>query len=305
MTAKSQSGSRRRTSGGKKNTPAKQVAEGVNPAGGKKPNKPAAALNGTGQILDRLEGKRLALFLDYDGTLTPIVTRPENAILKGKMREVIRDLADHVFVAIVSGRDLDDVRSMVGLDQLYYAGSHGFDIGGPDGMRMQQQEAKERLPQLEAAERKLRGELEGFAGIRVERKRFALAVHFREAASEDESWIEGVVDGVQREHPELRKKGGKKIFELQPDVSWDKGRAILWLLERLDLTGEDVLPAYIGDDVTDEDAFEALAGHGLTIRVGPADEPTRAEFFLSDIDQLENFLAGLLRWLAGEDGNGG
>jgi trehalose-phosphatase len=259
--------------------------------------RPDHALDRIDDIVAPLEDRRLALFLDYDGTLTPIVRRPEDARLSDGMRARLRTLAGRCFVAIVSGRDLDDVRSMVGLEELHYAGSHGFDIRGPGGLQMQQAAAVERLPVLDAAEQSLRQELEGIGGVWVERKRFALAVHFREAADADEDRVEDVVDRVLTEHTQLRKRGGKKIFELQPDVPWHKGRAVLWLMERLQLDGPDVLPAYIGDDVTDEDAFEALAGRGLGIRVGLPDEPTAAGYFVHDTAELERFLHALTECL--------
>ncbi|MGH8721137.1 MAG: trehalose-phosphatase, partial [Burkholderiales bacterium] len=84
-------------------------------------------------ILRAAAGRRLAVFLDYDGTLTPIVERPEDAVLAAQTRAVLRALGQRHAVAIVSGRDLADVRARVGLEGLHYAGSHGFDIAGPRG----------------------------------------------------------------------------------------------------------------------------------------------------------------------------
>ncbi len=252
--------------------------------------RPRPALEHVDEITRQLKGKRLALFLDYDGTLTPIARRPELATLPDGMRERVRALAACAVVAIVSGRDLANVRSLVGLDELYYAGSHGFHIAGPGGVRMEQEAAGSLLAELDDAERRLRRELEGLEGVRIERKRFALAVHFREAAEGMEREVEAIVERTRRMHPGLRMRGGKKIFELQPDVPWDKGRAVLWLLDRLGLAGPDVLPAYSGDDATDEDAFAALAGRGLTVRVGAPEEPTRAVYVLRDVAELERFL---------------
>jgi len=260
-------------------------------------SEPAHALEHIDRITDRLDERRLALFFDYDGTLTPIVRRPEEATLSDDMRALLRDLAKHVTVAVVSGRDLADVREMVKLEELYYAGSHGFDVAGPGGMRMQQEMAREHVPDLDSAEREVTGRLEEIDGAWVERKKFAIAVHFREADESDEPRVEQAVDEVRDRHPRLRKKDGKKIFELQPDVPWDKGRAVRWLLEELDLAGPNVLPVYIGDDVTDEDAFEAIADGGIGIRVGAPDEPTHAGFILRDTDDLERFGRVLLERL--------
>jgi trehalose-phosphatase len=268
------------------------VMENTMSSGSSEPR--ASALEEMDAIMARLAGRRLALFLDYDGTLTPIVRRPEDAVLSESMRTLLRELAGRVTVAIVSGRDLADVQKMVGLDSLYYAGSHGFDAAGPGGMRMQQEEAQHHLPELDAAEGELRDLAAEVDGAWIERKRFAIAVHYRETAEEDVAAVEAAVDKVMDARPRLRKKGGKKIFELQPDVPWDKGRAVRWLLEQLELATPDVLPVYIGDDVTDEDAFVALADVGLGIRVGSPDEPTAATYHLADVDELERFVRNLL-----------
>lgn len=258
---------------------------------------PTPALHHIEHILERLDDRRLALFLDYDGTLTPIVRRPEEALLSDEMRELLRALAQRATVAIVSGRDLADVRDKVGLENLYYAGSHGFDVAGPGDVRMQQEEARTSLPSLDDVEGQLSERLEDIEGARVERKRFAIAVHYREAASEDVGRIEDVVDDVVRTQEKLRKKGGKKIFELQPDVEWDKGHAVRWLLEELALTGQEVVPLYLGDDTTDEDAFGALSADGIGIRVGMPDEPTEAAHYLEDTEEVKRFFEILLEHL--------
>jgi trehalose 6-phosphate phosphatase len=256
------------------------------------------------RVIRRLEERRPVLFFDYDGTLTPIVTRPEDATLPEAMRGLLRRLAAVVTVGIVSGRDLDDVRRMVALDELYYAGSHGFDVIGPGGLRMQHEEARRRLPQLDAAEAMLREHLSSMDGVWVERKGFAVAVHYREAGTSDATAVEAAVDNVVNRREGLRKRGGKKIFELQPDVPWDKGKAVCWLLEQLDLAGPGVLPVYVGDDETDEDAFAALSGRGLGIRIGPSDEPTRADVHLRDPDELQHFVRALLARLDPGGGHG-
>ena len=247
------------------------------------------------QLEAELESKRLALFLDYDGTLTPIVRRPGLATLSDSIRTAIRRVADRAaVVAIISGRDTADVSKMVGIEELVYGGSHGFDISGPDGFSMQFEPARDRLPQLDAAESTLRERLDPIAGCHIERKKFAIAVHYREVAEDDVPRIERCVAEVAREQPGLRKRGGKKIFELQPDVQWDKGRAVLWLLERLRLDQPDVLPIYIGDDETDEDAFAALEDRGVGIRVGEGSAATGARYRLADTESVGR----LLRWMS-------
>src|SRR6266705_2135848 len=134
---------------------------------------------------------RVAVFLDYDGTLTPIVSQPEDAWLSDSMRQTLQELAARAPVAILSGRDLDDVRRRVNLDGIVYAGSHGFDIAGPRDLR--RQVATEFLPKLDVAEKELREALDGIPGARVERKRFSIGAHYRNVKENEASKVERAV----------------------------------------------------------------------------------------------------------------
>jgi alpha,alpha-trehalase len=237
--------------------------------------------------------RRLAVFLDYDGTLTPIVAHPEDAVLSGRMREVVRRLARTCPVAVVSGRDLADVRERVGLEEIVYAGSHGFDIAGPDGLRQENPEAQKFLPTLDAAETKLRAQTAALPGAQIERKKYSIAIHFRNVEKSRVKEVESIVDAMAAQHPDLRPGHGKKVFELQPNIDWHKGRAVLWLLEALGLDRPDVLPIYIGDDLTDEDAFAALRDRGVGIVVRDEPRPTAARYALENTAEVGAFL-GLL-----------
>ena len=235
----------------------------------------------------RLEGRRPAVFVDYDGTLTPIVEHPEDALLAEESRSALIRLAQLCPVAIVSGRDMPDVRGMVAVDDLVYAGSHGWDIVGPD-IRVEYR-GDEFLPVLDDAEGEIRQRLSELEGARVERKRFAIAVHYRQVPDEHTDEIEQAVHAVASSQPKLRVTGGKKIFELRPAVEWHKGTAVNWLLDALDLAGEDVVPIYLGDDETDEDAFGALPDHGIGIVVAP-EHSTAADYALADADEARAFI---------------
>lgn len=258
---------------------------------------PLSALGHRDSFAERIRAKELALFLDYDGTLTPIVRRPEEATLSDEMRSLLSELAGHCTLAVVSGRDRKNAEKMVQLDNVVYAGSHGFDIRGPDGLRMQQEGAQHALGALDQAEEELRRRIASVEGAHVERKKFAIAIHYREVEDEEKvRHMEQVVDEVVREHPGLRKRGGKKIFELQPDVEWDKGQAVLWLTEALGLDHPGVFVIYIGDDVTDEDAFGVLrsGGKGIGIRVAEPASDTQAQYYLRDCGEVKDFLQMLL-----------
>jgi trehalose 6-phosphate phosphatase len=251
------------------------------------------ALDREDELRRFLSGRRLALFLDYDGTLTPIVERPEDALLPDGTRGAIERLAALMPVAIVSGRDLADVRNLVGADRIAYGGSHGFDLVLPDGSV--QQRGTEFLRDLEAATDQLAQRLEAFPAARIERKAFGVAVHVRQVSDDLVPVVDAVMDDVAAAHPGLRRTGGKKVFELRPNVEWNKGRALQWLLEELRL-GSDALPIYVGDDETDEDAFRVVRqrGLGIVVRGEGDDRPTQAGYALRDTDEVRLFLELLI-----------
>jgi alpha,alpha-trehalase len=238
------------------------------------------------------ESRRLAVFLDYDGTLTPIVGHPSQAVISDAMRGQLARLASVCPVAVISGRDRADVESMVGLSGIYYAGSHGFDISYPDGGR--EEHGAEFRPALEAAADELEQRISSVHGSWVERKRYAVSVHFRQATAVAEPLIRSAIEDVAASHPGLRLAGGKKIFELRPDIEWDKGTALVHLLQAMGPEGDVLTALYIGDDETDEDVFRILVeGRDIGIVVGTEHRATMADFALEDPHQVMEFL-GLL-----------
>ena len=253
-------------------------------------NELPSALDHTAHIIETLEAGTPAIFLDYDGTLTPIVENPEDARLSERMRDLIRRLAVRWPVVIITGRALEDIRALVGLDEIIYAGSHGFNIAG-DGDALREERGEEFRPSLAAAEKKLNDAVGGFDGVHVERKPYAIALHFRQADPDVEPELESIVDGIVSAHDDLRKSRGKKIFELRPDTDWDKGRALKHLLGTMHVDESRAVPLYIGDDTTDEDAFEAIADDGVGIRVGREDRKTAATYRLDDPDEVADFLS--------------
>lgn len=252
------------------------------------------------ELHERFAGKELAVFLDYDGTMTPIVVDYTKAFLPDSMRETVAALAERCTVGIISGRDLDRLKELVGINDVIYAGSHGFDIEAPGRLRDVQQKGQSYLADLDAAEIELTTGLDGVAGHAIERKRFAIAVHYRRVADADVASVERVVDDVLDRHPNLRKGHGKKVFEVQPRMDWNKGQALNWLLVRLGLARDDVLPIYIGDDLTDEDAFHALALSGIGIVVGEGDRQTAADYSLASPNEVERFLDLLRKVIDGD-----
>ena len=263
---------------------------------------PPLAFDSLEEVRTRIGQRRIAVFLDYDGTLTPIVERPDLAVLSEGMRDTLAKLARQTTVVVVSGRERGNVEALVGLKEIVYAGCHGFDIAGPAGTAIQHEEGKDYLPLIREVAADLHRRLDSIDGVIIENKTYAIAVHFRLVRPEAVAEVEQTVDRTIAEHPRLRKTGGKKVFELRPKIPWDKGKAVLWLLDALDLNRDEVLPVYLGDDVTDFDAFRALRGRGLSLLVAEDAEPSSADYRLRDPAEAGLFLNELAKLLAERPG---
>ncbi|MDJ0869911.1 MAG: bifunctional alpha,alpha-trehalose-phosphate synthase (UDP-forming)/trehalose-phosphatase [Myxococcota bacterium] len=244
-----------------------------------------------GQYLKRY---RLALFLDYDGTLTPLVAHPSDAVLSPEMRsalEVVVERGD-ADVAMISGRALEDVRKMAGRSDLTYAGNHGLEISGP-GI---EDFLHEDLVHYRARTEGLAAELEEVAvdGAWTEVKGPTLTFHFRAVPERGRpALIERARELIQAAGYQAR--NAHAALEARPPIGWDKGRAVLHVLRTRygPSWSEQVRVIYVGDDQTDEDAFRLLAGLAETFRVGPADTPTAASHRLPDVGAVR----ALLEWL--------
>ncbi|MFA7430954.1 MAG: trehalose-phosphatase [Rhodospirillaceae bacterium] len=254
-----------------------------------------SALEHFDAVCARLNGRRPALFLDYDGTLTPIVERPELAVLSDAARATVSTLAQALPVAVISGRDRPDVEHLVGLDTLIYAGSHGFDVAVP-GQGPLDHGAGDFTALLDGVEAALHVRLDGIPGALIERKKFSIAAHYRQVADGDYPAFRAALDDVMTATTGIKEKPGKKVFEFQPDVDWDKGKCVLFLLDALNLNDGAHVPMFFGDDVTDEDAFLALQNSGVCVVVAEDDDPgriTAAHFRVADPGELVHLLRRL------------
>ncbi|HUE76558.1 MAG TPA: trehalose-phosphatase [Longimicrobiales bacterium] len=246
----------------------------------------------------RRRAGRMLVALDFDGTLSPIVPVPGDAALMEGLEGPLRRLSGRpdTTVAIVSGRGLSDVRARVRLDGVYYAGNHGFEIEGP-GVERVHEAARSARPALEAAASEIAAAMEDEPGVEVEDKVWTLTVHYRRAErSGSEARVREAVQRYGR-RPGLRVTEGKKVFEIRPDVEWDKGAATRFLLEALGRDG--AVPAvFIGDDRTDEDAFAVVRELGGGIVVGdPPPSDTNALAWAADPAEV----AALITELADDD----
>ncbi|KAL7085557.1 hypothetical protein ACP275_14G288000 [Erythranthe tilingii] len=264
-----------------------------------------SALSMFEEIMGESKGKEIVVFLDYDGTLSPIVEDPDRAFMTTEMREAVRDVAKFFPTAIVSGRCRAKVYNFVRLSELYYAGSHGMDIKGPaKGPRKGNktvlcQPAREFLPMIDEVLKSLIEKMKHIPGAKVENNKFCLSVHYR--CVDEKRWGElgEQVKSVMKDYQELRLSQGRKVLEIRPTIKWDKGNAIEFLLESLGYAdSDDVLPVYIGDDRTDEDAFQVLRkrGQGIGILVSKTPKETNASYTLQEPSEVMHFLKRLVEW---------
>lgn len=244
------------------------------------------------EIAATLRRGQVMVFLDFDGTLSPLVDDPTAADLPATERAVVAALAAKVPVAVVSGRDLADVRARMGLDGLWYVGGHGTSVAHPDGTITEDTSGAESASTtalLNAGEEDIRRRLINAApGVIIERKRSSIAVHYRRAPQELHR-VRGAAEATAQAHPELQLTAGRSIFELRPAAAWDKGTAVRWLLDRA-AGGAGALPLYLGDDTTDETAFRAIEARGVGVLVGGVAAGTAAHYRLRSRDRVAPFL---------------
>jgi len=257
------------------------------------------------QALDATAERQPAVFYDFDGTLSEIVEDPDSARLSDGAADALTALSAQCPVAILSGRDLADVRQRIGLPGIWYAGSHGFELTGPDGEHHQNEEAAESVPVLAEAAAELADHLDHIPGVVVEHKRFGVAVHYRNAARDRVGEVAAAVRSAAQ-RTALRVTTGREVIELRPNVDWDKGKTLRWVLDYIaDKTEQKdpspLLPIYLGDDITDEDAFDAVQDDGLAILVRHSDDGDRATaagYALDDPDRVRDFTERLARQLS-------
>ncbi|KAI9987735.1 hypothetical protein PInf_023779 [Phytophthora infestans] len=234
----------------------------------------ANALANFSQLQAHFHDHRLVIFLDYDGTLTPIVNDPALALLSPTMKDTLEKLREKFITGVITGRSLDKIQKFVSIPQLYYAGSHGFDIEGPDGTSIKNQVAAQFLTDLHEVRDELGAQIKDIAGAEVEDNIFSVSLHYR-------------------------MNEGKMVYEFKPKIDWNKGKALLWLLQALGLDElDDVYTIYIGDDTTDEDAFRLFQAHynrkGVGIVVTEESVSTDAQFTLRDTNEVCEFLNRLI-----------
>lgn len=247
-----------------------------------------------------LSARHVLLCCDFDGTLAPIAAHPSRVRLPADTKRLLRQLADvpGLRVALVSGRALADLKRMVGIRGLYYVGNHGLELEGPN-LRYVNPVARAIRPLLKRIAGKLKTVLQPIPGAWVEEKELTLSIHWRNVPKTARRTFHRVV--AQCTDPYLKRRviqrtTGKRVIEIRPPVTWDKGTSIAWLLSHLRERPERSQPLalYVGDDQTDEAAFRATNRlRGFSVFVGPQRHSTAARYRLDNPREVHRWFAAL------------
>ena len=252
-------------------------------------------------IFNRIKSSRNVLLLfDYDGTLTPIVDKPEMAILSEESRKAIKSLAakKKFMVGIISGRAIGDIKSKVNIDNIIYAGNHGLEIEGPGFAFIHPltDEIRSNLKLINIVLNKTIGTIKGTV---VEDKGMTLSVHYRMVDDTDkETEVKNVFErviGIARKLGKVNTSRGKKVYEVKPPVNWHKGKAVELIMKDYEKEKHKPLLIYMGDDLTDEDAFKsAKEFNGISVFVGGENYDSVSDFYLQSPDEVYDFIDKLL-----------
>lgn len=245
-----------------------------------------------------LENKSLLIFLDYDGTLSPIVSDPSKAIPSLQVKTVLSKLSKitKINLVIISGRTLQNITNLLDMDNIIYVGNHGVEFGGLN--------TKFTMPLfsnwtniLQEMKTELYNDLASTPGILIEDKKFSLSVHYRSVLTRDVAMVKykfNKIVSTYAKNNNLHVMAGKKVLEVVPDSSWNKGTISMLLLTLFRVTKDsNILPIYIGDDTTDEFAFQELKKHGITVVVGKR-KSSEALFYLHNTNEVFLVLNGIL-----------
>ena len=211
------------------------------------------------------------------------------------MKKILEKLVNNYTVSIISGRATDDVRSKVKISNIYYAGSHGFEIVQPDGKIIINEEANHLRIIKNEAQEKLKELTRHIKGAYIEDVKYTASCHYRLVPEENVNKFKNIVKETISGYPDLKITEGKKVLEIRPNIDWDKGKAVKWILDALRFDPRENCAIYIGDDTTDEDAFGVLENNGFGILVSEKIRPTKARYNVKTVDEVKEVLSYFIK----------
>ncbi len=227
-------------------------------------------------------------FVTYDGALTRPAEDPKEAVMDAQMRALLTEISSKHLVAIISGRNSEELRQLVGIEHVIYVGNHGFDIIG-ERFSMIQMRGFKTLPLIKKVTEKLKEKLSSYSCVLIEEKKINTAIHVLKCSAVETEKIKKAVEDAVSIYPSLKLVEGRNVFEILPNVAWGRGSAVAWLMKRRKLAWSKASVFYIGSDVTDEFALRMIRTRGTGIVVDPQAEISAAHFYLNGQKELKLF----------------
>ena len=246
-------------------------------------------------IASRRESRHLLLLCDIDGTLCEFNPDPEAVYLDDTRKALLRRLTlrECCTVAVVSGRRLDDVRSRVGdIGDVYMSGFHGLEIEGA-GSSFLHPDASAAVRAMREVAARAAPSIRRLPGVFIEDKGLSVALHFRDAEPAHQVVAQSVFVDAARgslDAGRIRLMPGSCVVELLPNTTWNKGAAVGWIVERVESAVGRVFPVYIGDDVTDAPAIEAVRPNGIGVA---ASSRVSGDYAVDGPAEVQRLLAAL------------
>ncbi len=246
-----------------------------------------------GQAYHQIKGRKIYLLLDYDGTLVPIASKPDLAVLPPKTRAILRKLAHYprCVLAIISGRSLENIKKMVKIPKIIYAGNHGLEVDY-QGIYQKIIPPDDFPAVLKKLYVSLRQKMKDIKGILIEHKGMTLSVHYRLAAGKQRLKARHIFFAVIKPYQarqQVTVTTGKMVLEIRPPLKWGKGDFVKWLIKKGAPHRRKPVVFYFGDDRTDEEAFKALKRRGYAILIG-RHKRSAADYYLKNPAEVSKVL---------------
>lgn len=249
------------------------------------------------ELTRRRSGRHLLLLFDFDGTLVPFKADPDAVYLSSDVSDRLCRLAKRpdATVGIISGRRLADLQERLKVEgDIYLAGFHGLEIQEPGGESFVHPGAAAAVPTMQKIAETIRPQLGELPGVFIEDKYFSIALHYREAQPAVRVVaLSRFMDAARADvdSGKLRLLPGACVVELLPGAAWHKGSALQWIRERIERIHGPTFTVYVGDDVTDEDAFRVVGPDGMALSA--SERASGAHFNVSGPEGVKRLLDSL------------